>query len=570
MALTESAGAAWATANASAVTSGSFTPGSNNLLVALAAIGNGNNSGVTSISISDSVSGSWTQLVSFLLTTGPMVGVFVKDAGASPSAQTVTATFNGGASEGAGLVVRQFSGAKPAAQQNGVTVTSGVASTGAFTGNITPGTTGSQVVGAFGRSTSSVALTANGSTSIYGQANGSGGDTEAAIEASSLSTASTQITLGFTNGGTGSQIFALAEILPGSGTAPDFPAIQPGPTWFDTFKPGMRRPRPVIVSPVTLEQGPLAVTLPPPVTSLSGTDVNPASLPAIAPGPTWFDTFKPGMRRPRTPVPPSFAFFGETGPLNVTLPAFTVSLTGVVNLPLDVPRIQPGPTWFDLFKPGLPRPRPPVPPVAVRSESGLLAVTLPPPATSLTAVRQEQGPLAVLLPAPVTSLSGGRLRTPENLGAVLTLPSPNGVTVEVTESATCILPAVDATLVLPSPDATLVGWTMLTAPLTLSEFNDVTIDIAVTQNGSPYNLTGVTVNLLFKSQAGTPDGNALIFSSGGGSPAITITNAAGGLAVAVIPNTDLDAEIYFFYRLDVVNAGLTNTCLYGPITWISL
>jgi hypothetical protein len=111
---------------------------------------------------------------------------------------------------------------------------------------------------------------------------------------------------------------------------------------------------------------------------------------------------------------------------------------------------------------------------------------------------------------------------------------------------------------------------MQTAPLNLLEFNDVTIDIAVTQNGSPYNLTGVTVNLLFKTAAGTPDANALIFSSGGGSPAITVTNAAGGLAVAVIPNADLDNEVYFFYRLDVVAGGLTNTCLSGPITWTSL
>lgn len=110
MALVESVGATgtWPT-NAGSVTTGSFTPGSGNLLVAIAATGNGNNNTVTSIGITDSVSGSWTNLVNFLLTTGPMVGVWVKDAGASPSAQTVTATFNS-STDGAGLIVRQFSG----------------------------------------------------------------------------------------------------------------------------------------------------------------------------------------------------------------------------------------------------------------------------------------------------------------------------------------------------------------------------------------------------------------------------------------------------------------------------
>jgi hypothetical protein len=328
--------------------------------------------------------------------------------------------------------------------------------------------------------------------------------------------------------------------------------INPGPTWFDTFKPGLRKPRPFLPQYTETEQGPLNIVLPTPLISLSGQDVNPASMPVIQPGPAWLDQFKPGMRknRPQQPVYP-YRTAGEQGPLNIVLPGPLISLSGIDLNPADMPQIQPGPQWLDQFKPGLPRRNRPVTP--------------PDPGTKLITA-----PLSLRLPPPVISLSGTRLRQPENLGAVLTLPSPNGATVEVVESATCTLLDIDATLVLPSPNATLVGWTMLTAPLTLSEFNDVTIDIAVTQNGSPYNLTGVTVNLLFKSQAGTPDGSALIFSSGGGSPAITITNAVGGLAVAVIPNTDLDAEIYFFYRLDVVNAGLTNTCLYGPITWISL
>jgi hypothetical protein len=353
-----------------------------------------------------------------------------------------------------------------------------------------------------------------------------------------------------TQSGTAGSNFGM-DVQVATGGAQDLPAIQPGPTWFDTFKPGLRKPRPYQVIPAALEQGPLSVTLPLPAASLAGTDVNPASLPSIQPGPAWLDTFKPGLRRPRPQaVPLGLGLTGEFGPFAVALPLPSASLAGQAVLPLDMPQFKPGPAWLGMFKPGWPRPRPPVPPS--------------PP------TRLLRGALSLPLPAPLLPLAGTRLRAPENLGAILTLPSPDGATVEVIESATCTLQDNSATLVLPSPDATLVGWTMLNAPLTLSEFNDVTIDIAVTQNGSPYNLTGVTVNLLFKSQAGTPDGSALVFSSGGVSPAITITNAAGGLAVAVIPNTDLDAEVYSFYRLDVVNAGLTNTCLYGAVNWISL
>lgn len=162
------------------------------------------------------------------------------------------------------------------------------------------------------------------------------------------------------------------------------------------------------------------------------------------------------------------------------------------------------------------------------------------------------------------------LRSPLNLGAVLTEVTADGFLRVATSDATFALADYGATLALANFGASLTGWTMQTAPLTLNEFNDVTISITVTQNGSPLNLTGSTLNLLLKTAPNTPDSNALIFSSAGGSPAIVITNSAGGLATAIIPNTDLDAETYTFYRLDVVSGGLTNTTLFGSIVWISL
>ena len=149
-----------------------------------------------------------------------------------------------------------------------------------------------------------------------------------------------------------------------------------------------------------------------------------------------------------------------------------------------------------------------------------------------------------------------------------------GINAAVTVSAvntSLAVRTVNATLSVRTLNAVITEGTMQQATLVLAEFNDMTIDFAVTANGSPYNLTGMTLNLLLKSAAGTPDTSALVFSSAGGSPAITITSPTGGLATAQLPNADLDVEAYNFYRLDVVNgSSQQQTTAYGPITWITL
>lgn len=106
--------------------------------------------------------------------------------------------------------------------------------------------------------------------------------------------------------------------------------------------------------------------------------------------------------------------------------------------------------------------------------------------------------------------------------------------------------------------------------LTLAENNDESVNVAITQNGSALSLSGATVNMYLKTAAGTPDGSALLLSSAGGSPAITITNSSGGLCTVAIPRADLTAETSTFYRIDVVLSGLQNTCIYGPVAWITL
>jgi hypothetical protein len=116
----------------------------------------------------------------------------------------------------------------------------------------------------------------------------------------------------------------------------------------------------------------------------------------------------------------------------------------------------------------------------------------------------------------------------------------------------------------------LIGWTMQQVNLTLAENNDESVNFAITSNSSALDISTATINVYFKTAAGTTDGSALMFSSGGGSPAITITNGPGGLCTLAIPHSDLYPETYTFCRLDVVFSGLQNTAIYGNITWVTL
>ncbi len=161
------------------------------------------------------------------------------------------------------------------------------------------------------------------------------------------------------------------------------------------------------------------------------------------------------------------------------------------------------------------------------------------------------------------STYGAGVTVPDYADAALTLASINGA---LTTTAGTYGGTVNSVTI----DGSLVGWTMQNVGLTLAENNDETVAIAITQNGSPLSLSGATINMYLKTAAGTPDGSALLLSSAGGSPAITITNSSGGLCSALIPRGDLYPETYAFYRIDVVFGGLQNTCAYGQIVWITL
>jgi hypothetical protein len=207
-----------------------------------------------------------------------------------------------------------------------------------------------------------------------------------------------------------------------------------------------------------------------------------------------------------------------------------------------------------------------VQPSAASATATALSAGFPTPLKHWGVTFTDLGPAAVL----TENNFGGTLTVP-GFGAVLTTPGPNAVLILPNLGGSLAAPNYGATLSLANLSAVITGGTMQQASLTLSEFNDMTIDIAVTNNGSPFNLTGYNLNLLLKSAAGTPDSSALTFSSSGGSPAITVTSASAGLAVAQLPNADLDSEAYTFYRLDVVNASSQQqTTVYGQIIWVTL
>lgn len=508
-----------------------------------------NTTGIT-FTVKDSSNTSYSQVVAEPTASGALYSaVFEHQYAAAPGSITVTVTAS--STVAADCLIQPYWVTGQALSQTGAAT--GVSTSGASSSTcectVTTTQTGSLVVMSGGWVAGSAPTGVNTTTDATWNDNAvTGGEASSGHSTSATGTPGAT-TFGWTLSPASAfgYVIAAAEILPATGV--DAPAaIAPGPVWMARAKPGMPRPHPYFPDSTGLHSGPLNVTLPPPATSLTGSLVRPQDVPQIAPGPIWFMLAKPGMPKPH-PRPLEFALSGENGPLNVSLPPPVVTLTATVVRPQDVPQIAPGPVWFRNFKPGMPRPRP------VTPTSGVIAAA---------------GALNLTLPRPFTTLSGVHVHSPENLGAVLTEHTPDGVTTEATPDATFTLADYGATLVLADYGATTTGWTMQTAPLNLNEFNDVSISIAVTSSGSPLNLTGATLNLLLKTKAGTPDANALIFSSGGGSPAITITNAVGGLATCLIPAADLSAETYFFYRLDVVSSGLTNTALYGPVTWTTL
>ncbi len=219
MALVETAGAAWKTANATAVTSASLTPATGDLLVALVVGGNG--AGSTSAdtgTVTDSHSQTWTLKKRVTDTNGnASSAIFIKDASATDTSSGLTVTWTSTYTD-VGIIVRRFSGAKAAASQTGATGSLDAAQTTPAVA-ITPTTTGSALVGSIATSNNMVSLTANSISTSYGQANGAAGDTMAAFEFTGTTTSLAAQTIGYTAGTSNAWLSAAFEVLASSAAA---------------------------------------------------------------------------------------------------------------------------------------------------------------------------------------------------------------------------------------------------------------------------------------------------------------------------------------------------------------
>jgi hypothetical protein len=218
---------AYATANTATITSASFTPGDGLLLVAQCGEGNGTGGASSLGAVTDSLGGTWTRLLGDNVSSGGVAEVWARDI-VTGAAMTVTYDPGGTGASGLDLIVKQYASAKVTAAQPGATATNGGAA--AYSKAIVTTTPGSLVVGSHGRATSGVVLTANASTTILGQFQGTAGDTVAAFRASALTTTPGSTTLGFTNTAAVANYIALVEILPSS--APE------SSSYVETYWPG--------------------------------------------------------------------------------------------------------------------------------------------------------------------------------------------------------------------------------------------------------------------------------------------------------------------------------------------
>jgi hypothetical protein len=101
--------------------------------------------------------------------------------------------------------------------------------------------------------------------------------------------------------------------------------------------------------------------------------------------------------------------------------------------------------------------------------------------------------------------------------------------------------------------------------INLGEFNDETLAVAITNNAVAYDLTGKTLQALFKTAAGVLDTDPSTITLTSPSGGIVVTNAVGGLANISLPRADLQSAGITFWRCDVVAGGLQNTAIFGKV-----
>lgn len=199
-------------------TTGSFTPPASRLLAALVAV-DGNSGSATTVTVSDTASGTWQLLRrtnSSVAGLGGSAEVWIRDCITSPGAITVTASWaGGGGAAGGNLVVRTLIGAAPVASQTGAT--GGASGTpGTVAASVTPNTLGSRIYGAALDYTSAITMTVNANTTGIDQfVDTTNGDTWAVFKASADTASLSATSFGYST--SASFNLAAAEILPAAG-----------------------------------------------------------------------------------------------------------------------------------------------------------------------------------------------------------------------------------------------------------------------------------------------------------------------------------------------------------------
>lgn len=210
--VTEATSPAYVSGNTTTVTTASFTPTNNSLLVAMCAFGNGTGNTAALGTVTDSLGGTWTRKVSDFNTNQGVAEVWMRDV-VTGAAMTVSYARGGTATaSGVSLKVQVLTGAKTVANQTGATAVLGGSS--AFRKSITTTFANSRVYGAFARAATAVTLAPYTSdTTIIGQIAGSSGDVGAAFDSSNVVSVPSTQTFGFNNSSTGANRLAMIEVL---------------------------------------------------------------------------------------------------------------------------------------------------------------------------------------------------------------------------------------------------------------------------------------------------------------------------------------------------------------------
>jgi len=227
-----SAPAVASTTSATAVTTASFTPPGDSLLVALVSSDGG--SGVTTMDVQGGGL-IWTQMAASNVTARDYVGVWIaRVATPDPDDPVITATQGGSTGPGMAMRIYVLTGAKPRAQQTGATTNTVFAASTSFTQSITTTQTGSRVYGASSHFPNSAGTAVALTTLVDDVVDATNNGRYATFKATSLTGTPGATTLGFTVASSAGP-FAQAEILTAGTLVEDGSAPAVASTTTQTF-----------------------------------------------------------------------------------------------------------------------------------------------------------------------------------------------------------------------------------------------------------------------------------------------------------------------------------------------